>query len=251
MTDSNLDFYTSRGLPEPTKAELDAMEADWTASALETRDETEASWRQQGKVFARVDEPVYITAIDWDLYADVPNPPAPCERVIRLDMIGGGQVKVVEKFVWWDDPITGKPDFEPDGRRRVWTHGDRALHVTAHDGDDIKRARGAFVCCDPQGPCENNCYSVVFPRGTDQTIVDRVATTFKAIGVDNVLDKENFFALLAGGLGCAICGRPLRDEISKLIGVGPTCAEAFNIPHSREAAEKRLVLRRQLLGGAS
>jgi hypothetical protein len=40
----------------------------------------------------------------------------------------------------------------------------------------------------------------------------------------------------------------LRDELSRLIGVGPACAKQHHIPHSKEAAETRLILRRRLLG---
>jgi hypothetical protein len=35
--------------------------------------------------------------------------------------------------------------------------------------------------------------------------------------------------------------------VSKLVGVGPDCAQAFGIPHSIAAAEKRLKLREELL----
>ena len=124
---------------------------------------------------------------------------------------------------------------------------ERKLHVTAHCGDVIKRARGEFVLARDGGPCEINCYSVVFPPGTDQEIADRVAATFQAIGNS----ADHFFALLIGGRTCAICDRPLRDELSRLIGVGPDCARRYHIPHSKEAAEKRLALRRKLLGGVS
>ena len=78
-----------------------------------------------------------------------------------------------------------------------------------------------------------------------QPIADRVAATLRAIGYD----PENFYALLDNSEGCAICGRPLRDEISKLIGVGPSCAHSNDIPHSMEAASKRLERRRELLAG--
>ena len=80
-----------------------------------------------------------------------------------------------------------------------------------------------------------------------QEIADRTAATLCAI--DRKL--ENFYALLDGSNGCAICGRPLRDEISKLVGVGPECASKQNIPHNLRAAEDRLTLRKKLLGSAA
>ena len=70
-----------------------------------------------------------------------------------------------------------------------------------------------------------------------------MAATFRLINDD----ADNFFALLDGSAGCAFCGRALRDEISKLIGVGPVCASQHRIPHNQEAAERRLALRRKLL----
>ena len=88
-----------------------------------------------------------------------------------------------------------------------------------------------------------NAEAVLF-RNTPQNIIERVAATLRAIDCT----PDNFYALLDGASHCAICAHPLRDEISKLIGVGPDCAKAFGIPHSMAAASKRLALRRQLLG---
>jgi hypothetical protein len=51
-----------------------------------------------------------------------------------------------------------------------------------------------------------------------------------------------------GARGCSICGRALRDKVSKLLAVGPDCARQWRIPHSRGAAPKRLELRAQILG---
>jgi hypothetical protein len=217
--------------------ELDEAEALWIESALKSKAKAEAEWRRQGKVFAIVHaEPTYVSAANWDFYAEIPDPEAPCDRVIRFDLIGGGQIKSIEHFEPW-----------PNGGFSNVICYDHRLRVTAHCGDSIKRARGEFVCSNLLGPAETNCYSVVFEPGTDQQIADRVAETFQAIGDSS----GNFFALLLGGLHCAICKRPLRDEISRLIGVGPDCARQFHIPHCHEAAEKRLALRRKLLGGAS
>jgi len=86
-------------------------------------------------------------------------------------------------------------------------------------------------------------YAVVFDQGTPQDIANRTAATLRAI--DNKAD--NFHALLDGATGCAICGRPLRDEVSKLCAVGPDCAHHHGFPHSTAAANKRLELRRRLL----
>jgi hypothetical protein len=89
--------------------------------------------------------------------------------------------------------------------------------------------------------------AVVFPCGTPQEIVNRTAATLRAIDCR----PDNFYALLDGSRGCALCSRALKDEISKLVGVGPDCARRNGIPHNHAAASKRLELRRRILGGAT
>lgn len=59
--------------------------------------------------------------------------------------------------------------------------------------------------------------------------------------------EENFYALLDGADRCAFCRHPLRDEVSKLVAVGPDCARQYGIPHTLEAASRRLALRKKLL----
>jgi hypothetical protein len=223
----------------------DEYEALWIESALESKAEAEAEWRRRGQTFAFVHpEPTYVSSADWWIYAVIPDPKAPCNRIIRFDLIGGGQIKSIEKFRVWKDPIDGTTEINPDGSVRVWAPDDNELRVTAHCGGDvIKRTRGTFALASLRGPAEINCYAVVFQPGTDQELADRVAATFQAIGDS----RDNFFAMLVGGLHCAFCKRPLRDELSRLIGVGPDCAQQHHIPHSHAAAEKRLALRRRLL----
>ena len=88
---------------QPTDDDCD-YEADWIKSALESKTEAEAEWRRRRQTFAIVHpEPTYVSAADWHLYADIPDPEAPCDRVIRFDLIGGGQIKSVEHFVPWPD----------------------------------------------------------------------------------------------------------------------------------------------------
>ena len=76
-----------------------------------------------------------------------------------------------------------------------------------------------------------------------QAIVDDCARI-----LDVSQDADNFYALLDGKTRCAICRHVLRDEVSKLVGVGPDCAQRYGIPHTLAAASKRLELRRTLLG---
>jgi hypothetical protein len=125
-----------------------------------------------------------------------------------------------------------------EGSPSVWCP-EIELKVTAHTDGAITMATGEKY----EGHYfEMNAQAVVMTRGR-QDITDRVAATFRLI--DN--EADNFFALLDGSTGCACCGRALRDEISKLIGVGPECAQKHRVPHSKKAAERRLALRRKLL----
>jgi hypothetical protein len=132
-----------------------------------------------------------------------------------------------------------KPLFEND--QRFWPNGEPELLVTAHVDEGLRRYSG---CLSHGAVCEMATHAVLFFKSTAQDIADRVAATLRAINTT----PENFFALLDGSTGCAFCNRPLTDEISKLIGVGPDCAKQNNTPHNLAAANHRLELRRKLLG---
>jgi Family of unknown function (DUF6011) len=82
----------------------------------------------------------------------------------------------------------------------------------------------------------------VLPPDTPQDVADRVASTLRLSGTD----KETFYALLARGTRCCVCARPLKDEISKLLGIGPECARYMSLPHSFETANKVLARRKEL-----
>jgi len=86
--------------------------------------------------------------------------------------------------------------------------------------------------------------AAIFGQEVPQEIADRVAATFAAIG----RQAEVFHALLDGAAGCALCGRPLLDEVSKLVAVDSDCAREYGIPHSMQAASNRQEIRRAVLG---
>src|SRR5262249_46123634 len=123
---------------------------------------------------------------------------------------------------------------------------DADLNVSAHADNGLIRYRGWIISASN----EMKSCAVAF-RNTPQDIVDHVAATFRALGVGPLgcgPDPERFYALLDGTEGCSFCGRALRDEVSKLVGVGPDCARQYGVPHSTAAASRRLELRRSLLG---
>jgi hypothetical protein len=196
------------------------------------------STEQKGWCISWIDpEPTWATVSDWSMLFQketleyvFPDPDEPCIRILRFSLLGGGQIRAMENFKryhWKNETCVSSNHLIK-------------LKVTAHVGDSIVMATGEKY----EGEYyEMNAQAVVL-YGHRQDITDRAAATFRLI--DDVPD--NFFALLDGAEGCAICGRALRDEISKLVGVGPECAAKYGVPHSRQAAEKRLELRKKLLG---
>jgi hypothetical protein len=87
---------------------------------------------------------------------------------------------------------------------------------------------------------------VILPNGTPQDVADRVAAAYsKIIRLDMPAD---YAAVLPPRDHCAVCGRPLTDQVSKIVGIGPTCAARFGLPHSVEHANRIIVRRRELIG---
>lgn len=216
-------------------------------SALESMREEEANFQVHGLTHAWINpEPEWRPElIEWCLYGDDMQPPAPSRHTVRFSLIGGGQIKMIQDWHWWQ--------VSPSDERRLsslqWPYRNprvtavAALQIAAHTKGGLVRCNGWI---SPGASCEMSTKAVV-SRTASQEIVDRVAATFRVL----VQEPDNFYALLDGSEGCAFCRRPLSDEISKLVGVGPDCARQNNIPHSMAAASKRLEARRCLLGEQS
>jgi hypothetical protein len=210
--------------------------------AIDHMREMESKWKQRGDCFSWIDsEPTFWCVADWYLMnpsnggdlVEIPNPKLQCRRIMRFSMLGGGQIRTTEHFKATPSHWLTLLESPTCSARNI------DLKITAHNGESIVTAFGEKYRGNGG---EMNAEAVVL-RGERQSIADRTAATFRLI--DTIAD--NFFALLDGTEGCAICGKPLRDEISKLLGVGPDCARKYSVPHSRQAAEKRLLLRRKLL----
>jgi Family of unknown function (DUF6011) len=204
----------------------------WTRAHMR---EQEVQWRAANQVFSWIDpEPVWISTGDWYDYGIggfPPEPEAPCDRIYRFSLIDGGQIRVTEE---WRLRLLGEscdPALLCNLRPR--------LVVTAHVNDKLCRCTGHLERLGS----EMDPRAVVMAPRTPQEIADRTAATLRAID----RKSEHFHALLDGSKGCAICGRPLRDEVSKLVGVGPDCASTHSVPHNMTAASARLALRRKLL----
>jgi hypothetical protein len=216
--------------------------------------EQEREWRDAGLVVSWIDtRPKWCPVIKWSsprrtaeldvVHSPLIDPTTPCDRAWRFSLIGGGQIKIVEHWVKSDDD-------ELLALFPTWnSHTD--LVVAAHTDDRLRVYRGKL-----DGICGEMQANAVLLRGAGddvQAIADRAAATLRALTAEDETsavtppDRDRFYALLDGARGCSICGRPLRDEVSKLVGVGPDCAHQWRIPHSRAAASKRLQLRAQIL----
>jgi Family of unknown function (DUF6011) len=196
---------------------------DWMLSIIDYREKEAQKVRDRGLNFALIDsEPMLLCSFELNNFID--DPKKPTRRHWRLDLIGGGQLHIVETYTAFKTMFR---DTVLDNVR---------LGVVAHIDDRVVRASGRII--DLVG--EARMMGVALSGSPE--IADRVAATLRAI--DNTPD--NFFALLSHRQRCAICNRPLRDEISMLVGVGPDCARRYRIPHSLDAATRRLRLRRHL-----
>ena len=227
-------------LPEDLRQAKRAAESDWTK-----RKETWA----------------WIGAEDWQFgflgWLFLNDPERACRRIVRLSLPEGGQLRAIETFRLYHD-ARAFPHHEPcEGEKcacSLWptypihdfhTYPERIIDayllVTAEVEGSLRRFRGTL---QDTYPMEMSASAVVFSPSTPQIVADQCATILDMTMEGN---GENFYALLDGVDRCAICRHPLRDEISKLVAVGPDCAKQFGIPHTLEAASKRLALRKKLL----
>ena len=219
--------------------------------------ECETAWRAQGLTWSWIggdkrDELVWLDG-DWYFLED---PKRPCRRIVRLSL-RGGQLRVIDRY----DKYHGAFDAECKGADCYCVgHPTREVHryTRLPSGSYAVAASSLRVTVEREGRLhryggdkietrtrEATRTAVVFQSGTPQEVADQAAKTLELTGMDHA---DNFYALLDGSNRCAICRRTLRDPISKLVAVGPECATKYGIPHTMEAANRRLELRKKLLG---
>jgi len=207
--------------------------------------EEEDRWQQCHLVWSWIDErPVWLSPVDWHA-SILPDPQRVTNRRFRFTLLGGGQITVIERFRRWTLTPTPEPEFycrRPD------------LRVTADAGEGLRHFNGTIDGVS----YEMGAQAALFMPRTPQVIADRVAATFRLLTCKHLVgtnvrgpDPENFVALLDRSEQCSICGRPLRDHVSMLLGIGPDCARQLNLPHGLAAANKCQQRRRELLGEQS
>jgi hypothetical protein len=230
-------------LPSISAQELGEIGRLFEQWALESMAKMEELWRSSGQAFAWIDQkPTHMEAADWGSNAEFwvprgqpspfPQPVSPVHRVLRLVLQGGGQIRSTETY---------RLRNQPDNVLGLTWRSSWELRIRAHENDLLTDAVGR-VFEGYHG--EMNQQAVLF-AARHQAIADRVAATLRLI--DSNID--NLWALIDSTEGCGICGRALRDPISKLLGIGPNCARQHRLEHSRAAAERRLAKRRELLLG--
>ncbi len=193
-------------------------------------------WRQCGLIFAWVDQtPTWVSPVHWDLDI-LPDPKVATQRCFRFSLLGGGQIRVLEKLELMDG-LDGTICYEPK------------IKVTADAGEGLRHFTGVIerVCC------EMVAAAVLFLPNTPQSIAERTAATLRLLDpgthpTTRGPDPDRFAALLTRGTRCCVCRRPLRDHVSNLLGIGPDCAKQMQLPHNLEAANRILRLRKEILG---
>jgi len=215
----------------------------WIRECRDGMTKCEANWMEQRATFAWFSkEPGSDSGSLCWFWID--SPKEPCTRTFRFSMIGGGQIRTIEKWDWQRAPfdISEMPGGIWKDENTVLGPVDRypRLEGTAHTAHGPTRFVGTF-----DGYISGcSATAAIFGQEVPQEIADRVAATFAAIG----RQAEVFHALLDGAAGCALCGRPLLDEVSKLVAVDSDCAREYGIPHSMQAASNRQEIRRAVLG---
>jgi len=253
-----LNYYES--LSPAEQAEWDReqkhlWEVKLPADLCKERKKAEAEWSKSRQTYA------WIGAEDWNYgwigFHFLNEPTHACRRIIRLSLPRGGQLRIIHEFLLYHDRRAGNRECEGDKCMcHFWpvqeqhdyrTYADRTVDAylvatTTADADSLHRWRGTQ---QETYPAEMTASAVVFSPLAPQHVVDNCAKILDASTHGN---GENFYALLDGSTRCAICRHPLRDEVSKLVGVGPDCAKVHGIPHTLAVASRRLELRKKLLG---
>jgi hypothetical protein len=201
------------------------------ASGWEAKTESEAKWRKEGHGITWVDpQPDWVSACDWSPWLDYPK--HDCIRAMRFVLIGGGQIKVQERF-YAESRINLMLNDSAYGQR---------LTVKVETADGIAITKGKLATA--YGELVSMNAVLMNPR--HQSIAERTADTLRLIDSD----PNNFVALLDDSEGCAFCGRRLNDHVSNLLGYGPVCAQSWGLSHTIEAANAKLAKRHSLLGGS-
>jgi hypothetical protein len=104
-------------IPPISAEEMEAYTREFEADGLKAKAEMETLWRSTGQAFAWIDPvPTYMEEGDWSnlywhegdappytVHYHFPCPAIPARRILRLALLGGGQIRSSEQFQRHDD----------------------------------------------------------------------------------------------------------------------------------------------------
>ena len=173
----------------------------------------------------------WLTSCDDDNTGILEREPTAASITLPFLMEGGEFSLTFESQKYQDDhlgPIRIKTRIRSDKRLRV------------------KTEHGVYF-----GQVKSDCWDmtvdyIILPNGTPQDVTDRVAAAYGKI--IQLRLPDDYPAVMPLRENCQFCGRPFTDQVSKVIGIGPTCSARLGLPHSPDAANRILQRRRELLG---
>ncbi len=212
----------------PTKEECDEYEREWRAACITRSAELEAIHHN----LVWVDpEPEWVSATSWidelDKLVTPPTEGDTFKTAIRLMLPGGSprdEVRITVEF------RRGEPHIVP------WFPNDPTLRVTVFADDGAQRWHAGRISN------EANEIDRSYITGLPVPVAERVAALIRTIALTATWDAAGLLRAIqphrADRLSCICCARPLRDEVSKAIGIGPDCAAGLGIPHNLSTAHK-------------
>jgi hypothetical protein len=209
-----------------TKEELEEIDASLSHATLEEANKKAATLEAEGftTVVTSPEWATPYTILDY-LFCSGEDPGSSHSIVLRLALIGGGEVELRMKS--HVSIINGDKS----------EHLDSEMAMTIVDSESSSSYRGKLLYDGFEMQC-----AIYATRGCPEELINRVDRTLKAIE-----EWESLCALLAPSERCFCCARPLRDEVSKIIGVGPDCAKRIGISHGWDTATMVLEYRKSLL----
>ena len=212
-------------VPEPTPEEMAEHEAGALASAIEWRARTEAEAPANRRI-------VWLDAApEWG-----------CGSWFHLSMLAEAAAEA-----------RGMKHRRARYRCAFTLPSGGDLTVTVHreprtwDGKVHMIDRLEFSAITPSGlvrgaldttATEMDSTFLTVPESAPAAIVAEIADTLRRID-----SPEALLALRKPGGRCCVCHRPLRDQVSRVLEIGPDCADHAGILHNAETVARVLKLR--------
>jgi hypothetical protein len=218
--------------------------AEWKAKGLDATPVDRASWMP-------------FTYIKIDGFDFMNSPTRPMKFISDWAMPHGGKLRIVrhvtvksyEVLTRWKagEPYDRELSFEGDRTYKIrytgeYREGSITFQVIGNtNGKYLIKGDGEL---DQVGD-EMSDVLIVTKPSFDHDLKNEVIECLQRV-IDHYEDDVSIDALRSVGTTCYLCGRPLQDEISKILGVGSTCAKRIRIRHSIIHARAVEARRREL-----